>query len=67
MRIKSDLANDEYNKGSGSFQNTAKLKLDNDDKPVPHLPKTQERMKRVQSAFRQCGLKRFEVNDSIKS
>ena len=56
----------EEQKPSASFQNTAKLKLENDDKPEPHLPKTQERMKRVQSAFRQCNLKRFE-EASMKS
>ena len=34
-------------------------KLDDDDKPEPHLPRTQER-DRVKSAFRNCKLKMLE-------
>ena len=34
-------------------------KLEDDDKPEPHLPKTQERT-RVKSAFRNCNLKQLE-------
>ena len=34
-------------------------KLEDDDKPEPHLPKTQERS-RVKSAFRNCNLKLLE-------
>ena len=38
-------------------------KLDDDDKPEPHLPRTQER-NRVKSAFRNCNLKLFEKDRS---
>ena len=37
----------------------------NDEKPEPHLPRTQERNGRVQSALRKCNLKRFDVGDDI--
>ena len=39
-------------------------KLEDDDKPEPHLPRTQERNKRVKSAFRTCNLKLFEKERS---
>ena len=43
---------------------TTTMNLENDEKPEPHYPKTQEREQRVKSAFRNINLKMFERDRS---
>jgi len=54
MRLKSGFTRADNNK---SLQHS---KLDDDEKPEPHLPRNQERDKRVKSAFRNVNMKLYD-------
>ena len=43
--------------GSGKDGDTHQKLRKDDEKPEPHYPRTQEREKRIKSAFRHCNLK----------